>query len=135
MSHWSLNYFYIINPTAVPIEFLGLKSYILIRERGCCKMEVKTRITPCACVSHDDRDGRLKIELELPGVDKKDIKLDMRNDSFCVSAPREDTEYSGCFMLAHEVVPEKTEAKYENGLLQIFAPMKDWDHRVTVMVQ
>ena len=98
-------------------------------------MEAKTRITPCACISHDDREGRLKIEMELPGVDKKDVKLDMRNDSFCVLASREDTEYSGCFMLAHEVVPEKTEAKYENGLLQIFAPMKDWDRRVTVMIQ
>jgi len=98
-------------------------------------MNTKTKVTPCACISHDDKDGRLKIELELPGVDKKDITLDMRKDSFCVSAPREDTEYSGCFMLAHEVVPEKTEAKYESGLLKVFAPIKDWEQRVNVMIQ
>jgi HSP20 family molecular chaperone IbpA len=74
--------------------------------------------------------------LELPGVDKSDITLDMRKDSFCVSAPRgEETEYSGCFMLAHEVVPEKTEAKYESGLLRIFAPIKDWENKVSVMIQ
>ena len=98
-------------------------------------MNTKTKVTPCACISHDDKDGRLKIELELPGVDKKDITLDMRKDSFCVSAPREDTEYSGCFMLAHEVVPEKTEDKYESGLLKVFAPIKDWEQRVNVMIQ
>jgi HSP20 family molecular chaperone IbpA len=99
-------------------------------------MNSKTKVTPCACFSHDDKDERLKIELELPGVDKKDISLDMRKDSFCVSAPRgEDTEYSGCFMLAHEIVPEKAEAKYESGLLRIFAPMKDWEHKVNVMIQ
>jgi hypothetical protein len=39
------------------------------------------------------------------------------------------------FMLAHEVMPDKTEAKYESGLLRIFAPMKDWEHKVNVMVQ
>jgi HSP20 family molecular chaperone IbpA len=100
-------------------------------------MNSKTKVMPCACFSHDDKDDRrLKIELELPGVDKKDISLDMRRDSFCVSAPRgEDTEYSGCFMLAHEVVPEKVEAKYESGLLRIFAPIKDWEQKVDVTIQ
>jgi HSP20 family molecular chaperone IbpA len=38
-------------------------------------------------------------------------------------------------MLAHEVMPDKTEAKYESGLLRIFAPMKDWEHKVNVTVQ
>jgi len=98
-------------------------------------MEKKQKVTPCTCFSHDEDFGRLKVELEIPGVDKKDIKLDMRSNSFCVSAPRgEDTEYSGCFMLAHEVIPEKTEAKYENGLLRIFSPIKNWDQKVNVMV-
>lgn len=99
-------------------------------------MNNRTRYTPCACFSHDDKDGRLKIELELPGVNKHDISLDMRKDSFCVSASRgEDAEYSGCYMLAHEIHPEKTEAKYENGLLRIFAPLKDWEHKISIPVQ
>ena len=99
-------------------------------------MNNRSKVTPCACFSHDDKDGRFKIELELPGVDKKDIKLDMRKDSFCVSAPRgEDTEYSGCYMLAHEIVPEKTEARYESGLLRVFAPIKDSESKVNVHIQ
>ena len=99
-------------------------------------MNERLKVTPCACFSHDDQGGRLKIEMELPGVEKKDIRFEMRKDSFCVTAQRgEDTEYSGCFMLAHEVVPEKTEAKYESGLLRIFAPIKDWEHRMNVTIQ
>jgi len=63
----------------------------------------------------------------MPGANKSDIKLDMRSDSLCLSAPRgEDAEYSTCFMLSHEVEPEKTEARYENGLLRIFSPIKGW---------
>ena len=99
-------------------------------------MDDKVRIMPCACFSHDDQGGRLKIDMEMPGVDKKDISLEMRKDSFCVSAPRgQDTEYSGCFDLAHEVVPEETEARYETGILRIFAPIRDWDRKVNVTIQ
>lgn len=99
-------------------------------------MTTRLKVNPCACFSHDDKEGHLRIEMELPGVDKKDISIEMRKDSFCVSASRgEDTEYSGCFSLAHEVLPEKTEARYESGLLRIFAPIKDWDRRVNVTIQ
>ena len=38
-------------------------------------MNERPKVTPCACFSHDDKDGRFKIELELPEVDKKDIAL------------------------------------------------------------
>jgi HSP20 family molecular chaperone IbpA len=59
----------------------------------------------------------------MPGVSKKDISLEMRKDSFCVSAPRGDSHYSGCFRLTHEVEPDRAEAKYEDGLLRVFAPI------------
>jgi HSP20 family molecular chaperone IbpA len=99
-------------------------------------MDNKIKVMPCVCFSHDEDGGRLRIDMEMPGVDKKDIALEMRKGSFCVSAPRgQDTEYSGCFTLSHEVLPEKAEAKYENGLLRIFAPIRDWEHKAKVPIQ
>ncbi len=98
-------------------------------------METKQTIKPCTCLSHDQKERRLNIEVQIPGVEKRDISLDMRKDSFCLSAPRgEDVEYSGCFMLSHSVDPEKAQATYENGLLRIFAPIKDWEHRVNLSI-
>jgi HSP20 family molecular chaperone IbpA len=38
-------------------------------------------------------------------------------------------------MLAHEVIPEKTEAHYESGLLRIFTPIRDWESKVNVQIQ
>jgi HSP20 family molecular chaperone IbpA len=38
-------------------------------------------------------------------------------------------------MLAHEVLPENSEAKYESGLLTTFAPMNGWEQKVKVRVQ
>ena len=99
-------------------------------------MNDKTKLTPCACFSHDETGGRMKVEIEMPGVRKDDIKLDMRKDGFCLSAPRgEDAEYSSCFMLSHEVEHDKTEAKYENGLLKIFSPIKGWESKVNIPIQ
>ena len=98
-------------------------------------MEDRKKVTPCTCFSLDDRQERLNITVEMPGVDKNSISLDMWRDSFCVSAPREETEYSGCFMLAHEVEPDRAEARYENGLLNIFAPMKDWEKKTRIPIQ
>jgi HSP20 family molecular chaperone IbpA len=86
---------------------------------------------PSCALSHDESGGRLRIDVEIPDVNKDDIRLEMRKNSFCVSAPI----YSRCFMLTHEIEPEKTEAKYENGLLRIFSPIKDWERRVVVHVQ
>ena len=99
-------------------------------------MSERTKLTPCTCLSHDEKSGRLKIEVEMPGADKNHMKLDMRKDSFCVTAPRgEEAEYSSCFNLSREVEPEKAEARFENGLLRIFAPIKDWEHKYSVQVQ
>ena len=87
-------------------------------------METKERITPCTCVSHKEG-GRLQIEVQLPGADNKDISLNMRSDSFCVSGKKDNTEYAGCFELSHDVEFKKASARCENDSLRIFAPIKD----------
>ncbi len=99
-------------------------------------MSERSKVTPCACFSHDDKDGRFKIGLELPGSTKKTFNSICEKIVSCVSAPKgTETEYSGCYNLAHEIVPEKAEAKYESGLLRILAPIRDWEHKVSVMIQ
>ncbi len=99
-------------------------------------MNHRIKLTPGVCFSHEDTGGRLMIEVEMPGSNKNEIKLDMRKDSFCLSAPRgDDAEYFSCFMLPHEVEPQRTEAKYENGLLRIFSPIKGWEDKVNIQIQ
>ena len=99
-------------------------------------MDEKLRLTPCTCFSHDEKAGRLIVKVKMPGVNREDIKLDMRKNSFCISAPKgNDAEYSSCFALSHEVDAGKTEAKYENGLLSILSPIKGWEEKVHVRIQ
>ncbi len=79
-------------------------------------------------LSHDLNTERLEIDVELPGVDQKNIALDLKSDSFCITAPKNGSEYSGCFLLDHEVEPSKVETRYEEGVFRILTPYKNyWD--------
>lgn len=88
----------------------------------------KTIITPLVTVSHDVEREQLQISVRMPDVDEKKISLDMKADSFCISAPKNGSEYSGCFLIDHDVDTGTFETKYEDGLFQILISYKDyWD--------
>ncbi len=91
-------------------------------------MMERNRIIPQISLSHDIFESRLTINVELPGVDEKNISLDMKEDTFCVSAPVDGTEYAGCFPLDHVLESDKVEKRYEGGVLRVVAPYTDrWD--------
>jgi HSP20 family protein len=64
------------------------------------------------------------VEIELPGVKKEDIKLTMTDQTFSLSAPKEDIEYVGAWSWCCPVDSSEAKATYDNGLLKIEAPKK-----------
>ncbi|MGA3198428.1 MAG: Hsp20/alpha crystallin family protein [Halobacteriota archaeon] len=88
-------------------------------------MDEKDRIgvVPEASLYHDK--DTYTIEVELPGVHKKDIELEASENGFCLTAPREDIEYVGCWILAHEIDPKKAIATFSNGLLKVTVPLEE----------
>ena len=82
------------------------------------------------------------IEADLPGLTEKDIKLEVRNGQLILStAKREKSEekskkgrwirrerreyqFQRSFTLPEEVDPEKIEAHFKNGVLQVVLPKK-----------
>jgi len=77
------------------------------------------------CAYVDDKHTLLTIEVILPGVKKENINVRMHEDSFSMSAAREDIEFVATLAFCCPVKPEAAVAKYENGLLKIEAPFKD----------
>ena len=75
------------------------------------------------------KDFKVEVEISLPGVRKEDIILKALPTWFHITGRRGQMEYSANSAWGAEIVPEKTKAKYENGLLQILAtirnPMED----------
>ena len=80
---------------------------------------------PSLFMCHDERGEGYIIEVELPGVSKRNIELSFSERGFCIRGERPDFIYDGCFPLAHEVDVEGVKAKFEHGLLRIYAPFKE----------
>ena len=87
--------------------------------------EEKIKTSPEVCAYVDANHTRLFIDVALPGVKKDNIDLKLHEDSFSLSAPRENIEYVTALAFCCPVKPEAARAKYENGLLKIEIPFKD----------
>jgi HSP20 family molecular chaperone IbpA len=88
-------------------------------------VEERIRVSPDVCAYVDDDHTKLTLEISIPGVKKKDINLKMHEDSFNLTAPRENIEYVTALSFCCPVKPEKAKAKYESGLLKVEIPFKD----------
>ena len=87
--------------------------------------EERIRVAPSLCAWVDSKHTKLTMEIIIPGVPQGNIELKMHDDSFSLSAPREDIEYVTAYSFCCPVKPEEAEATYNNGLLRIEVPFRD----------
>jgi len=66
-----------------------------------------------------DDNKRLILEIVLPGVKKDQIQLKSLKDFFMLRASRENIQYVLDLELNMEIIPDKTKAIYEEGLLRV----------------
>jgi len=98
--------------------------------------EEKIKTAPEVCAYADDEHATMNIEITIPGVKKEDITLKMHEDSFYLSALRDEIEYVSALAFCCPVKPDKAKAKYENGLLKIEVPFKDpMEDAVTLAIE
>ncbi len=83
------------------------------------------RVAADLCSYVDEASGKLKMEVSLPGVKKEGISIKLRDDSFSLSAPRDDIEFVSTGTFCCPVKPDAADATYEDGLLRIEIPFKD----------
>ena len=83
----------------------------------------RIQVAPDAVFYHDAE--TYTIVVELPGADKKDIEFEVMENGFCLTAPRGDIEYRGCWVLTHKTDAEKATATFSNGLLKATIPLAE----------
>jgi len=76
-----------------------------------------------ACL--DAKGENYLVEVELPGVNKKNIELSMQEDLIQVKAERKDLAFLGHLHFPLKVNPKKAEAVFTQGLLSIKVPVKE----------
>ncbi len=73
----------------------------------------------------DDKGENYLIDVELPGVKKKDIEVSMHDDLFHINAEKKDLTFHGHLHFPLKVNPKKAQAKFSNGLLKVTVPIKE----------
>jgi HSP20 family protein len=85
-------------------------------------IDVKEKREPLADILTENNEVRVIVEL--PGVDKKDIKLSGIEDKLTISVDTTDRKYFKEVELPTKVEIKKATSKYKNGVLDITIPKK-----------
>ena len=88
-------------------------------------MAEKVLVPPHMFACLDAKGENYVVEVDLPGVKKKDIDLSMHEDIIHVLAEREDLAFHGHLHFPIKVDPKKAKAKFSNGLLRVEVPVKE----------
>lgn len=95
--------------------------------------------SPSVNIAEDDKE--YKIEVAAPGLEKRDFKIELENKFLIISSEKEEekkeenknykrrefsySSFSRSFQLPENVLADKIDAKYENGILKINLPKKE----------
>ena len=90
-----------------------------------------------------EEENGYRLEAELPGFNKEDIHVDLKDNVLSISASHQEnndekndegkyirrerrtSSYQRSFKVAENITPEDIEAKYENGVLTLRIPKKE----------
>jgi HSP20 family protein len=64
-------------------------------------------------------DGEIKVVVEIPGVEKKDIKLHGTEDTLTISVDTLERKYFKEVQLPEKVNPKDAKSNYKNGVLEV----------------
>lgn len=103
---------------------------------------------PAVNVSSDEK--KYIVELAAPGMDKKDLKIEVEENLLTISSEHKEeknekqadysrrefnySSFSKCFSLPEDVNAEKIQANYNNGILAIEIPRKEEKAKVSKMI-
>ena len=124
-------------------EMTGEKGYKLSTKGELVPIGIRGRMQeyrePLTDIMENDKD--ITITLELPGINKKDIELSIRNNNLEIKVEHKEESkikkegtvqmersYKGFYRLLTlpcEVITENAKADYKNGILEITVPKKE----------
>lgn len=86
-------------------------------------------------VKKELKDGFLVYELDVPGVKKQDLSIEVSDRAMYIKAERSDSKhkYSTKIALPESVDVEKSTAKLEDGVLRIEMPLKQEKHTIKIV--
>ena len=73
----------------------------------------------------DEKEKAVKFVAEMPGVEKKDVKIVVQDKSIDISAEHGEKKYHTKVPLQHKVEENTAKASYKNGILELVFKLVD----------
>jgi len=73
----------------------------------------------------DEKEGKLRLVVELPGVEKDSIEISAVEDKVNLKVGDDGRKYMADIALKRDVDPDNSKATFRNGLLEIIFPFKE----------
>jgi HSP20 family protein len=73
----------------------------------------------------DEKQGNLRLIVELPGVEKEDVQISALEDRISLEAAKADRKYKMELTLQNAIDPESGTATYSNGVLEVVFKLRD----------
>ena len=67
----------------------------------------------------DEKENKLRITAEMPGVNKEDIQLDVTDQHVSIHAERGDKKYRADIPVSADLDESSAKASYTNGILEL----------------
>jgi HSP20 family protein len=73
----------------------------------------------------DEKEGNLRLLVELPGVEKEDVQISALEDKITLEATKGERLYRTEIVLQRDIDPDSGVASYRNGLLEVVFKLRD----------
>jgi HSP20 family protein len=73
----------------------------------------------------DEKEGNLRLLVELPGVEKEDVQISALEDRVSLNATKGERNYKMELTLQNAIDPESGTASYSNGILEAVFKLRD----------
>ena len=87
------------------------------------QVDIKEQREPLVDVMQTD--GEVKIIAELPGVEKKDVKLHGTENTLTIAVDTSQRKYFKEVKMPAKIDPKKAKSNYKNGVLEVVLPKAD----------
>jgi len=84
----------------------------------------RKHLEPELCTFVDAQQNIITVEVVLPGVDEKTIKLRVNSRCLLLYAASDEVDYSKYVPFISPVVATRARAKFEHGLLRVTVPIR-----------
>ena len=86
-------------------------------------------------VINDEKNNTIRAVAEIPGVEKENIDISVKEGQVTVSADRDGKKYSGTVDLDSNINAETAKATYTNGILEIVFDVTDAVNQTKIKIQ